>query len=410
MPVPKTPKPQIDKLRPISLLPLPSRIFERLVFRSDLFPLFISNYGISQFGSSPNSSTTCALLKLQHFIVFELDKTEVAGVQLLAYDYSKAYDKLGHKVIIDRLIEVGFPERFVKWAIDYLTNRYQAIKVGDTISTLTEVTSGVPQGSVLGPAFYNLVASTLSPVHSTSCIIKYVDDTTLAVPVYRNSNDDNIHVLEEHENMCTWSSAHGLILNLDKSKTLYIGKTSNVSPVDIPSVPRVNELKLLGVTIDSQMKWKRHFNSMISTASSRIYAIRILKPILSKDDLVKVYNGLIRSVLEYSSPLFVGMPAYLKIRLQRLQNRVHRIVCNFSITDPPCECTRFPDLDERRLHQSVVLFNSILNNENHHRLNDIMPGISSRSGRVVVPVTSSNRSQSTFVALISTLISNTVRE
>ena len=210
VPLPKSPKPSIDKLRPISLLPVPSKVFEQLVLHSHLHGLFLQSFGDSQYGSRPNSSTTCAIIKLINFVTSALDKLEVAGVQLLAYDYSKAFDVLGHSTIIERLQELSFPAGFIAWITDYLTGRSQAVQLGNTLSSALHVTSGVPQGSVLGPALYCLVAGGLQKVNDSSFIMKYIDDVNFAIPVLKTGDSP---VASEHSNICAWSESYGITIN-----------------------------------------------------------------------------------------------------------------------------------------------------------------------------------------------------
>ena len=137
-------------MRPIALLPLPSKILERIVLKS-LDSLFIASLGHEQYGARPHSSTICAIISLMHFAFLTLEQSNVSGLQVLAYDYSKAFDILPHDLILRQLEAQNFPPEFVKWTCDYLRERYQAVRIAATISNDLPATSGVPQGSVLGP-------------------------------------------------------------------------------------------------------------------------------------------------------------------------------------------------------------------------------------------------------------------
>ena len=100
--VPKCSSPTLNDLRPISLLPIPVKILERFIFES-VKPSILSSYGKNQFGFRPRSSTTSALIAMEDFITSSLDKADVSGVQIVAYDMSKAFDRLKHDVILARL-------------------------------------------------------------------------------------------------------------------------------------------------------------------------------------------------------------------------------------------------------------------------------------------------------------------
>jgi hypothetical protein len=94
-PIPKVSQPTINELRPISLLPVFSKIFEQLIIQ-ELKPLLVENYGINQFAYRPKSSTTCALLEVQEFVTKHLDDSDCLAVVMCAVDFSKAFDKMDH--------------------------------------------------------------------------------------------------------------------------------------------------------------------------------------------------------------------------------------------------------------------------------------------------------------------------
>ena len=169
------------------------------VWRSLFFGhLLQRSYGVQQFGSRAGSSTTCPLIQLFDFMVKAMDKPETAGVQLLVYDFSKAFDVLSHKFIIERLQALNFPKGFIAWTQDYLSGRSQGTWIAHIVSSSLPVISGVPQVSVLGPSLYCAVAGSLQNVSNTSLMIKYVDDTTFAIPIEKSGVSC---VFMEHSNM-----------------------------------------------------------------------------------------------------------------------------------------------------------------------------------------------------------------
>jgi len=391
VPLPKSSKPSIDKLRPISLLPVPSKVFEQLILHSDLYSLFLQSFGDTQFGSMPDSSTTCALIKLIDFVTNTLDKPEVAGVQLLAYDYSKAFDVLGHSTIINRLRKLSFPEGFISWIANYLTGRRQAVQLGSTLSSTLPITSGVPQGSVLGPALYCLVAGGLQKVHDSTFIMKYIDDVNFAIPVMKTGES---HVSSEHNNICVWSENNGLRLNTSKSIMLLISKSKGAVVTSLPTMEVVSELRILGVVINYCLKWDSHLDRVVRSCSRKMYALRVLRPLLSNEKLAAIYFGLIRSILEYASPVFVNLPKHLEEKTNRIQKRAHWLVCR---THPEsCTCDMFESLRDRRIKAAIRLFTNASLNPGHI-LHNILPSCSKRTGRFIQPSSITSRHFSTFV-------------
>ena len=122
-PVPKKSPVDLENLRPIALLPVPSKILEKIILKS-MQEYFMSHFGKNQFGSRPSSSTTCAVIIISHHALHQLESTNTSGVQIIAYDYSKAFDTLPHHRIIERMSHLHFPVNFVKWIRDYLSQRF----------------------------------------------------------------------------------------------------------------------------------------------------------------------------------------------------------------------------------------------------------------------------------------------
>ena len=182
-PILKSFPPDIKKLRPIALLPLPSQILEKLVLRSRHDRL-LKYFGDNQYRSRPKSSTSCAVTSLMHHAMSELELPEVSGIQIVTYDYSEAFDVLRHNLVIQRLREVEFSAPFIRWTQDLPTNRKQAVQTGATSSIYQPVASRVPQGSVLGTLLLCIVVASLQLLSEETQLIKYVDDTTICSPLY----------------------------------------------------------------------------------------------------------------------------------------------------------------------------------------------------------------------------------
>ena len=401
-PIPKSSPLDVNKLRPIALLPLPSKILEKLVLRS-VHSHFIDRLEMDQFGSRPKSSTTCAIISMMHCVLANLESSNTSGVQLITYDYSKAFDVLSHGLIMKRLKEENFPSQFIFWIEDNLANRFQAVRIGSAVSTQLKVTSGVPQGSVLGPLLFCLVVAGLKTSSNNAHLIKYVDDTTLCVPLFKESPND--HVTNEHLNILKWSSDNGFDINLEKCKSICFHKSKSGRAVQLPGVSAVNRIKFLGVTINDKLNWKCHIEEICSLASKRVYGLRVLKKInVSTENLVLVYNAIIRSVLEYASPSLGDLPSLLSKKLEKVQRRCHRFICGLN-PGSECECGMFEPLNSRRNTAVLKLFKKATDND--HVLHSILPNRSTRSCRFTQPPCSTTRFRSSFVPH-ATFISNSL--
>jgi hypothetical protein len=405
-PIPKYGCFDIKNLRPISLLPLPSKLLEHFMLRNGAKETLLNSFGQNQFGGRPGSSTTSALIKLHDSITLLLDRDDVVGVQLLAYDYTKAFDKLRHDVIIQALLAADLPLGFVKLVQSYLCDRTQATKIGDSVSSSVDVPSGVPQGSILGPYLYCVVAASLRPVHSSSTSIKYIDDITFCIPILRHAGAHQVH--DEHVNVIDWSLQHGLTINVSKSKSLLFKKSHDCTPIILDGVENVRKVRILGVMINDRLSWDSHVDNVLSNAQKRLYCLRILKPLLPADDLRTIYFLLLRSTIEYSSCVFVHLPRILDDKLSRFQNRVHKLICSIpkECRASDCACQAFPDLRQRRVNAATRLFLKAAQNPSH-LLHDILPAKSMRSGRFLQPPALSSRRRDSFVPFVCALVGKT---
>jgi ribonuclease P/MRP protein subunit RPP40 len=251
----------------------------------------------------------------------------------------------------------------IKLLYSYLSNRSQCVRINNVVGVSSPVTSGVPQGSILGPSLFSLVMADLLCLYNTTCLVKYADDITLSVPIFHSSN----FVKEEIDNVINWSRSVGLNLNPDKCKYILITGTVNCIPVVIPNCKLCTSLKLLGVYLSDNLKWDLHFHNMSVTANRRAYAFRVIKPYLSTTELFNVYRSLILSVLEYCAPLFVGLNRKNCDVINSIQRRFHNIICGFN-----CDCNIFPNIHARRQNFAVKLFLNAHSDDNHV-LNCIIP-------------------------------------
>ena len=361
-PIPKCSRPSsISDYRPISLLPSLSKILERIVSQKWIVPCVQSKLDPSQFAyfPGPGKGTACATTLIYHHIIRHLDSSSGA-VRVLSADFSKAFDKLDHAQIISAMINLRLPFEACKWVRDFLTSRTQRVAVKGNPSNWTPVTSGVPQGSVLGPLLFCIVANGFRPTLKNSVIVKYADDFTILHFINKTSSD-NLQI--EWNALEQWSMDMNLPLNFSKCRVMDVITKENlvVNRIFTSSgavLDSIESLSLLGVIFSNTMRWNDHVDRAVRKASRRLFMVRNLKrsrcPL---ECILHVYYQCIRSVLLYCFPCFCNLSDYLFSKLVRIERRVLRIVASLDACNPP--------LDEAANNLCRHLFKRICDSDAH---------------------------------------------
>ena len=326
-PIPKSyPVTCCSDLRPISITPILARVFEGFLSQfliRDLTP----HLDPRQFGNIRGSSTTHYLVSLMDTILRGMDKPRKCAT-LCTIDFSKAFDRVNHNVVIHKLIKYGVDEAILSTVISFLSDRTQSVRIGPCISEELLLTCGVPQGTKLGPLiFLTLVNDALMDFDQRW---KYVDD--LSILEVRSTS--GVSTLADHlDKLTCWSKENDMKFNVQKSKTMstdFSKNRANPPSLHLNNQPMedTNCLKLLGVLIQANLKWDSHISDVVSRAGRRIFMIcRLRKASVPMHDLVNIYSTYIRPLLEYACPLWSTSITTNQIYdIERIQKRICRII------------------------------------------------------------------------------------
>ena len=300
----KNNKQELKNYRPISLLPVSSKIFQRLLFDS-MFKFFTENdlISLNQSGFKPGDSCVNQLLSITHPIFKSLDNGhEVRSVFL---DMSKAFDKVWHKSLIFKLKQNGVSGNLLSTLTDFLTLRKQRVVLNGQLSSWSNIESGVPQGSILGPLLFLIYINDLSEDLTTNA--KFFADIVSLFSVVDNINLSATNLNSDLSKINAWANQWKMAFNPDLNKQAQevffcrkIRKTSH-PPLTFNnnSVEQVQFQKHLGVDLDSRLDFREQLQNMFNKINKTISLLRKLQNNLPRAPLITIYKSFIRPHLDY---------------------------------------------------------------------------------------------------------------
>lgn len=326
--------------RPISLLPCMGKMAEKVIlWRLKDFEREHDIIPPEQFGFRDGHSTTDQVLRVVEHVTDSFNRKRHTGAVFL--DVAKAFDKVWHEGLLHKLLDAGFPIGLVQIIRSYLENRKFRAKIGTTRSTMKDITSGVPQGSILSPFLFAIFMSDVpKPVDADSTTALYADDT--AVLVRSGSAETVTRKLQENlDRLEEWFTRWRIEVNAAKSSAVLFTKKrtrdnrvidpdGEVFMFDTP-IPWRSEAKYLGVTLDRGMTCKTHTTGVRNKAYgiiSQIYSMIGRRSRLSIGNKLLMYKTIVRPVMMYASPAWGHAAATHIRRLQRVQNKFLRIALN----------------------------------------------------------------------------------
>jgi hypothetical protein len=277
-----------ENYRPISLLSTIAKVFERVVFKY-LFNFFRANFKISlwQSGFLPGHSTVTQLIEIFDEFCKAVEKGKEIRVVFL--DISKAFDRVWHEGLLNKLKGCGIRGRLLKWLRSYLEDRQQRVTINGVFSPWGKILAGVPQGSVLGPLLFLIFINDITHVIRRCKIRLFADDTCLFIEVDEPAEaaqilNNNLTSIQE------WANKWLVTFSPPKTKALLI---TNKAPRNHPTLYLDNQQI-------TEVKHHKHAEETAKKATRCLGILRPLKFLLDRASLETLYKSFVRPILEYA--------------------------------------------------------------------------------------------------------------
>jgi hypothetical protein len=315
--------------RPISLLPVCSKIFEKLLYKRLIISLPDQCIPCHQFGFRDSHSTTHQLHRVVDFIASSLErKLYAAGIFL---DVSQAFDRVWHQGLLFKLKSL-LPHSYYLIIKSFLSDRFFTIKQGSSFSSIRPILAGVPQGAVLSPLLYSIYTADF-PVVPNHLIATFADDTAILT----NDVDSNIVSLnlQNYLNVIErWCKIWKVKLNNTKSQYVtFTLRRQTCPPVyyNNEPIPQTNTVKYLGLTLDRRLTWNPHTRLKRISLDKRLKTLYYLlhrKSSLPMNQKLKIYSYLIRPIWTYGSQIYGSAKVSNINRIQTFQSKFLRLITN----------------------------------------------------------------------------------
>ena len=356
--------------RPVSLLCILSKVMETIINRTITNFLESNNvFSTRQFGFRHGHSAADLLTSLHHQWLHTAG--EKGAARILAIDIAGAFDRVSHPGVLHKSDVYGLRGQLHQWLSSYLSERYLQVVICGQTSSRLPIQAGIPQGSILGPTLFLMYVNNCEDhVPAGADLASFADDTTLYANITPTTQEDTTQALQlAVNNISRWGQEWKIEFEPAKSQALTVSfhRTQwDMPPIDFngSNVTEQEELKILGISFDGQLTFRRHLRTVALRATQRLGALRKAFHLLDVPGLIQAYNAFVRPVMEYCPIVWMGAAPSHLARLDRVQARaIHAIA-------PMCW---LPSLALRRMVAALCLLYKMHCPDAHPLLQRMLP-------------------------------------
>ena len=357
--------------RPISLTSHLIKIFER-VLRTKLVAYLERNKILCKNQHGFRKGRSCLTQLIYHIDHNFLSGNDTDSIYL---DYAKAFDKVDHSLLLEKIHAYGIRGKLFAWLTMYLQNRTQTVTINGAKSDPASVKSGVPQGTVLGPVLFILYLNDLTKCIKHSVISSFADDTRLQKEI--KTIQDVVLLQEDLNASVCWSEENNMALHTNKFEYLCHSTGSSKLLQELPfssqfyqytteeaDITPTNIVRDLGINIVPDLQWSPHINIICDNAKRITAWILSVFKDRSTDTMLTLYKSLIRSRLEYCCPIWDPTKIQDIVTLEGIQRSFTSKIVSVAHLDyhDRLKELKMMSLQRRRERYSIITIFKMLNN------------------------------------------------
>ena len=353
--------------RPIALTSVVCKTMEHIL-ASEIREYLMENQLLAdaQHGFRAKRSCESQLVVTHHTILSMIDTGK--PVDAIVLDFSKAFDKVSHPKLIMKLNKIGINRKVTKWVEHWLSNRVQSVVVDGSTSESTTVTSGVPQGSVLGPLLFLLYINDIGDNIKNELRL-FADDALLFGPVSTKTERDLLQ--SDLGRLSEWATTWQMTFNAGKCEVLHFSTDGTdcrtLYSLNNTTLASVKTGKYLGVTLSSDLSWSTHIEKTVNKANGLLGMLRRQLKGSSRHTRLTLYKTIVRPCLEYAAVVWCPSKQTEIAKLEKVQRRAVRwIHGSLSQRDSVSEAMlslSLETLDARRVGNDKQLLEKMLNGD-----------------------------------------------
>ena len=338
---------------------------------------------IDQFASLKNHSTVTSL----HRLIDDWFESFNEGEYVLAcfFDVMKCFDSINHDILLQKLSLYGFKDMPLQWFTNYLQRRQQFVTSNGKKPSLQYLSTGVPQGSALGPLLFIIFINDFPQNIKQSLSNMFADDCCI-YNSGKNLNETK-HIFQDSVNEANgWYTNNNLPINIPKSMCMLSAPAHVLNRLDDEekslnillnneTLSQVTHTPYLGITVDSALNWNSHVMKLCKKVSSKLALLNRLRKFIDKHTLLSIYNSIIQPNIDYAISVWGYSSKSNKELITRLQHRAARIICGnmdyINVTGGDLvKQLGLQSIDNHRNYFTAILMYKVANEVAPHRLND----------------------------------------